>query len=210
MYNHAVKSGYINDKGQLLGPPKAPTVGFLTPVMQFGITRQYNRWLKELGAYDSDMKSKGLATGFVQAIGMAPTLLPSFYDPEGETKLRTTSGVSTPITDDQITETKADPLMAVKNQPAGNSYTSPEGDTYTSTGDGGITFTPAENNPAVEQATQSDVKYGAGRGRSVDAGTGGTSVNYGGNVGFASPQGTQQSYSSMFKDTDKPEGDAGI
>ena len=88
--------------------------------------------------------------------------------------------------------------------------TDPSGDTYTPTGDGGYTYTSSSPKPPVEQTTQSGVKYGAGRGKSVDAGTGGTPVNYGGNVGFASPQGTQQSYSSMFKDTDKPEGDAGI
>lgn len=154
MYNHAVKSGYINDKGQVLGPPKAPNLGFMTPVAQFGITRQYNRWLKELGQYDASMKAKGLPTGFVQAINMAPTLLPSFYDPEGETKLRTVD-TSTPvpeIKDEQITETKPDPNVLPSALPKGSSYVSPEGDTYTSTGGGGFTFQPSQTSTTTYQS----------------------------------------------------------
>lgn len=88
MYDHAVKKGYVNEKGELLGPPKALNIGFLTPVAQFGINRQYNRWLKELGKYDAEMKSKGLPTGFVQAIGMAPKILPRFYETTSATQLR--------------------------------------------------------------------------------------------------------------------------
>lgn len=79
MYDHALKQGYINEKGELLGPPKAPTIGMMTPIAQFGITRQYNRWLKELGRYDALMKEQGLPTGFIQAIGMAPRLTSNFY-----------------------------------------------------------------------------------------------------------------------------------
>ena len=222
MYDHAVKKGYVNEKGELLGPPKALNIGFLTPVAQFGINRQYNRWLKELGQYDAEMKSKGLPTGFVQAIGMTPKILPRFYETTSATQLRgrdvdvsddatikATDVKTTSDLDKQITETQPDPNVLPIGLPKGNAYVSPQGDTYTSTGDGGFTFTPSENKPAVEQATQSGVKYGAGRGRSTDAGTGGTPVNYSGSGGTSNQQ-AQAQYSSMYKDTDKPEGDAGI
>ena len=104
---------------------------------------------------------------------MAPTLLPSFYDPEGETKLRTTSGVSTPITDDQITETKAgepvDIISDIRDSKSGTSYTDASGDTYTSTGDGGIKFEPKVSKPAVSQKTKGGVSYGTGRGGTASA-----------------------------------------
>ena len=187
MYDHAMDKGYINSKGQLLGPPTAPNIGFMTPVAQFGITRQYNRWLKELGQYDASMKAKGLPTGFVQAIGMAPTLLETFYDPEGETKLRDVSTEPViPITDDQITET-------------------PAPDT---SGDGG---TDGDNNTTSTQVSPSsgesfyETTYG-----NIDDYQGFTDSGSSSGGTFSSPQQTQQSYSSMYKDTDKPEGDAGI
>jgi hypothetical protein len=168
------------------------------------------------------MKSKGLPTGFVQAIGMAPKILPRFYETTSATQLRgrdvdvsddatikATDVKTTSDLDKQITETQPDPNVLPIGLPKGNAYVSPQGDTYTSTGDGGFTFTPSENKPAVEQATQSGVRYGAGRGRSTDAGTGGTPVNYSGSGGTSNQQ-AQAQYSSMYKDTDKPEGDAGI
>tara|TARA_R100001510_G_C7607534_1_gene172108 strand:+ start:40 stop:984 length:945 start_codon:yes stop_codon:yes gene_type:complete len=164
MYDHAMDKGYINSKGQLLGPPKAPNIGFMTPVAQFGITRQYNRWLKELGQYDASMKAQGLPTGFVQAINMAPTLLETFYDPEGSTKLRDVSTEPiTPITDDQITETKAgepvDIISDIRDSKSGTSYTDSSGDTYTSTGDGGVKFEPKVSKPTVQRTYQPTKNY---------------------------------------------------
>jgi hypothetical protein len=184
MYDHAMDKGYINNKGQLLGPPKAPNIGFMTAVAQFGINRQYNRWLKELGQYDASMKARGLPTGFVQAIGMAPTLLETFYDPEGSTKLRDVSTEPiTPIRDEQITET-------------------PAPDTSGS-GDSGDT-TSTQVSPSSGESFY-ETTYG-----NVDDYQGFTDSSSSSGGTFSSPQQTQQSYSSMYKDTDKPEGDAGI
>jgi hypothetical protein len=196
MYDHAVKKGYVNEKGELLGPPKALNIGFLTPVAQFGINRQYNRWLKELGKYDAEMKSKGLPTGFVQAIGMAPKILPRFYETTSATQLRgrdvdvsddasitgrtetdaaikETRDPAQTITEDQITETKAgepvDIISDIRDSKSGTSYTDASGDTYTSTGDGGIRFEPRVSKPAVSQKTKGGVSYGTGRGGTASA-----------------------------------------
>lgn len=191
MYDHALKRGYINEKGELLGPPKAPTIGIMTPIVQFGITRQYNRWLKELGRYDAEMKAKGLPTGFAQAIGYAK-ILPRFYETTSATQLRgrdvdvsddatiktTDKTVDTSVTldddlDSQITETKAgepvDIISDIRDSKSGTSYTDASGDTYTSTGDGGIRFEPKVSKPAVSQKTKGGVSYGTGRGGTASA-----------------------------------------
>ena len=165
MFDHAVKKGYVDQDGNLLGPPKAPTLPMgMTAVAQFGINRQYNRWLKELGKYDAEMKAKGLPTGFAQAIGYAK-ILPRFYETTSATQLRgrdvdvsddatiktTDKTVDTSVTlddnlDSQITETKAgepvDIISDIRDSKSGTSYTDASGDTYTSTGDGGIKFEP--------------------------------------------------------------------
>lgn len=162
MYDHAVKKGYVNEKGELLGPPKAINIGFLTPVAQFGINRQYNRWLKELGRYDAEMKAKGLPTGFVQAIGMTPKILPRFYETTSATQLRgrdidvsddasitgrtetdaaieETQDPAQTITEDQITETSGDPeVQRAINASRAQEQTSPNvKDTSDYTGGGG-------------------------------------------------------------------------
>jgi hypothetical protein len=130
------------------------------------------------------MKARGLPTGFVQAIGMAPTLLETFYDPEGSTKLRDVSTEPiTPIRDEQITET-------------------PAPDTSGS-GDSGDT-TSTQVSPSSGESFY-ETTYG-----NVDDYQGFTDSSSSSGGTFSSPQQTQQSYSSMYKDTDKPEGDAGI
>ena len=186
MYDHAMDKGYVNNKGQVLGPPKAPNIGFMTAVAQFGINRQYNRWLKELGQYDANMKSQGLKTGFVQVLGQAPVLLESFYDPQGSTKIRDVSTEPvTPIRDEQITET-----------PAPDTSGSGDNGSTTST-----QVSPSSGQSFYETTYGNVDDYQGFTDSSSNSSSGGT---------FSSPQQTQQSYSSMYKDTDKPEGDAGI
>jgi hypothetical protein len=192
MFDHAVKKGYVDQDGNLLGPPKAPTLPMgMTAVAQFGINRQYNRWLKELGKYDAEMKAKGLPTGFAQAIGYAK-ILSRFYETTSATQLRgrdvdvsddatiktTDKTVDTSVTldddlDSQITETKAgepvDIISDIRDSKSGTSYTDASGDTYTSTGDGGIKFEPKVSKPAVSQKTKGGVSYGTGRGGTASA-----------------------------------------
>ena len=192
MFDHAVKKGYVDQDGNLLGPPEAPTLPMgMTALAQFGINRQYNRWLKELGQYDADMKAKGLPTGFAQAIGYAK-ILPRFYETTSATQLRgrdvdvsddatikdTDKTVDTSVTldddlDSQITETKAgqsgDIISDIRDSKSGTSYTDSSGDTYTSTGDGGIRFEPKVSKPAVSQKTEGGVSYGTGRGGTASA-----------------------------------------
>ena len=196
MYEHAVKKGYIDSDGNVLGPPEAPTLPMgMTVLAQFGITRQYNRWLKEMGRYDADMKAKGLPTGFAQAIGYAK-ILPRFYETSSQTQLRgrdvdvsddagitgrletdaaikETQDPAQTITEDQIKETKAgepvDIISDIRDSKSGTSYTDSSGDTYTSTGDGGIKFEPRVSKPAVSQKTKGGVSYGTGRGGTASA-----------------------------------------
>jgi len=88
MYNHALTKGYIDKDGNVLGPPQAPLLPMgLTAVAQFGINRQYNRWLTEMGKYDASMKAQGLPTGFAQAIGFAK-ILPRFYETSSKIQMR--------------------------------------------------------------------------------------------------------------------------
>ena len=194
MFDHAVKKGYVDQDGNLLGPPKAPTLPMgMTAVAQFGINRQYNRWLKELGEYDAEMKAKGLPTGFAQAIGYAK-ILPRFYESRTELRgrdvdvsddaritgrletdaaIKETEDPAQTITEDQITETKAcepvDIISDIRDSKSGTSYTDASGDTYTSTGDGGIRFEPRVSKPAVSQKTKGGVSYGTGRGGTASA-----------------------------------------
>ena len=59
----------------------------MTAIAQFGINRQYNRWLKEMGRYDAEMRGLGKPSGFAQAIGFAK-ILPRFYKTTSATQLR--------------------------------------------------------------------------------------------------------------------------
>ena len=100
------------------------------------------------------------------------------YKQEKQTKTDTDLGLITEETKDDGSSisTEGDTISD------DGTITDSSGDTYTPTGDGGYTYTSSSSKPPVEQTTQSGVKYGAGRGKSVDAGTGGTPVNYGGNI----------------------------
>ena len=176
MYNHALTKNYIDKDGNLLGPPKAPILPFgMTAIAQFGINRQYNRWLKEMGRYDADMKGLGKPSGFAQAIGFAK-ILPRFYETSSKTqirgrdtdvsddaKIKTTDTKTSSDLDSQITETKAgetqDIVSDIAKRKSGTSYTDSSGDTYTSTGDGGVRFEPKDAKPIVQKTYKPTKNY---------------------------------------------------
>jgi len=166
MYEHGLEKGYFTpdamagdtSKGgayEIAGPPETKAWGFIKPIAQFGIDKQYDRWINELNKLNNERLAQGKPAVLAQAIGFFG-LSKTFNDWSNyATNINVhsdVSDVSTNVTDvgeDVITSVSGDEIDSEKARitadkkqaeadlakmealDKGQSFTDDKGDTYT-------------------------------------------------------------------------------
>ena len=190
MYEHGLKKGYFTpdamagdtSKGgayEIAGPPETQAWGFIKPIAQFGIDRQYDRWINELNKLNNKRLSEGKPAVLAQAIGFFG-LSKTFKDWTNYTNNINVHSDVTNVGKDVITSVTGDPTVDLEKEKAdkiaekkqaeadiakmdamekGQSFTDDKGDTYTKvtdnqTGGGGsqgYSFTPKDPKPVEDK-----------------------------------------------------------
>ena len=181
MFEHGQENKYFGtdtSKGgayEFLGPPKAPNLGFMTPVAQFGENRQYNRYINELNKLNNQRLAEGKPAVLAQAIGFfglapgfkdwgnktmaihSPNLTTGFQGPyRTETTDRNIGGVNVDSLERELRKEKlrkakadADKAEAQANEVVNNTGSDSSGDGGTTTGGSNIIGTSQSGNTTV-------------------------------------------------------------